>query len=567
MKIYEVRELHQLGHSVEARDILLGSSVGIHDFEASCLLFDIFVELKDVVRAEKWLQVINQKDFENLREKFVRDLRLLILKERKDDIAKSLKDYQHDANYTAEESFIIAKAFSFIGEKDQAHELLRYIQNFPANSQDEDFIHGLAGLILGSKQETIETFEALHINGYQNIKLWLVLSDLYFSNKNYGKCREVLEIIIKHHPGNGEYRIKKARAALRLGDIAATTDELEAFLLQNPENIQVIECLAECYMAANNFQKAGNRLRHVWNNDGLSFKALENYFVCLLKQENTNEALDIAIYALNSPFNHDERHKLLMDCFSLQIAYDPSRHPLLKVNDYIADEVIDFISEEIDSSRLSKFLRNCEHYLNGVSLKTNHSQIYLGPKSNLNCTRQKHIFFNYHFLADRCLSCFKVQLDCYNFHDFLKLLSVFATFEPILSLHRKLMVETRENVPGVYKGIIYVPDIEGAKILRNSLETSLFSSAYKIKVKRGCSEFYEKFPWYESIEAFTADNKFIIEGWAKQENDLESSALPSQINAFIKSSDFLGRSVNDYLVIKKWIEFAKTHKDPFALQF
>ena len=261
MKIYEVRELHQLGHSVEARDILLGSSVGIHDFEASCLLFDIFVELKDVVRAEKWLQVINQKDFENLREKFVRDLRLLILKERKDDIAKSLKDYQHDANYTVEESFIIAKAFSFIGEKDQAHELLRYIQNFPANSQDEDFIHGLAGLILGSKQETIETFEALHINGYQNIKLWLVLSDLYFSNKNYGKCREVLEIIIKHHPGNGEYRIKKARAALRLGDIAATTDELEAFLLQNPENIQVIECLAECYMAANNFQKAENILK------------------------------------------------------------------------------------------------------------------------------------------------------------------------------------------------------------------------------------------------------------------------------------------------------------------
>ena len=124
------------------------------------------------------LQVINQKDFENLREVCKR-FKALILKERKDDIAKSLKDYQHDANYTVEESFIIAKAFSFIGEKDQAHELLRYIQNFPANSQDEDFIHGLAGLILGSKQETIETFEALHINGYQNIKLWLV-SDYIF---------------------------------------------------------------------------------------------------------------------------------------------------------------------------------------------------------------------------------------------------------------------------------------------------------------------------------------------------------------------------------------------------
>jgi hypothetical protein len=129
------------------------------------------------------------------------------------------------------------------------------------------------------------------------------------------------------------------------------------------------------------------------------------------------------------------------------------------------------------------------------------------------------------------------------------------------------MVETRENVTGVYKGIIYLQDLNSAKILRERLEMLLSSFTYKIKIKRGCSEFYEKFPWYNRVETLSADNKSILELWAKQENDLDSSELPNQINAFIKNSDYLGHSINDYLIIKKWIDFAKKHKDPSAMKY
>ena len=63
------------------------------------------------------------------------------------------------------------------------------------------------------------------------------------------------------------------------------------------------------------------------------------------------------------------------------------------------------------------------------------------------------------------------------------------------------MVEFRNQVGGLYKGMIYCSSLEEAKKILEKLRPILQKNLkFKESIKRGCSEFYNLFPEYNIID-------------------------------------------------------------------
>ena len=67
---------------------------------------------------------------------------------------------------------------------------------------------------------------------------------------------------------------------------------------------------------------------------------------------------------------------------------------------------------------------------------------------------------------------------------------------------RKSMIETRNQINGTYKGYIYCNGLDEAKNLTKTVNDEMHKinlNNFKISIKHGCSEFYEAYPKFKSI--------------------------------------------------------------------
>ena len=201
------------------------------------------------------------------------------------------------------------------------------------------------------------------------------------------------------------------------------------------------------------------------------------------------------------------------------------------------------------------------------SLSTPLLQIYRRNNVDLNCSRHMGIFKDKKIIPKFCFGCFKVQVDVASVVDLIRLTGLFYEIEFESDMTRKCLVEVRPNITGTYKGLIYCRGIEQAKRVKKLLDVLVREIDKNViaKIKKGCSEFPLAFPEYGEVGASEDKMMQYPQEWQALEAEFDAERLISpKFDVHSSLKDFC---LSDYLIIQKWIDYAKGIGDPTSELF
>ena len=190
------------------------------------------------------------------------------------------------------------------------------------------------------------------------------------------------------------------------------------------------------------------------------------------------------------------------------------------------------------------------------NLELDISQTYREQKVAPKCGRHKKIFKYESIIPKHCFSCYKIQIEVSNVIELIKLSIIFDKIKLQAGNYRKCMIELRPGIKGDYKGLIFCESIQESELILKNLELILLNNFNKkliCKIKRGCSEYYEKYPDYNRL-----DNKALKynSDWQSLEKKFDEKNLDIIFDK--KPSPTLeGLSLFDALVFRNWLAFAK----------
>ena len=281
-----------------------------------------------------------------------------------------------------------------------------------------------------------------------------------------------------------------------------------------------------------------------------------------------DEAEKSYIKAIELQPNYAEAQNNLVELLTVYISQKETAQPIVKADQEIKainlkkedsgaisnDEVIDLFNK---SSKIIK-----KHNLD---LRTNLSQVYRRNSVHLNCKRHKQIFDEFNVIPKFCFGCYKVQVEPRSVLELVKLFVVFDQIKLSKNNTRKCMIETRPETPGFYKGLIYCSSLEEAYQIADYLEMVMklkIGLGLPLSVKRGCSEYSIAFPNYKEINKSGPQLMNYNEDWKLVENHYDSlNSIQSKKLIMPSLSCF---SLNDVLIIRNWIDYAKGIGDPSA---
>ncbi len=195
-----------------------------------------------------------------------------------------------------------------------------------------------------------------------------------------------------------------------------------------------------------------------------------------------------------------------------------------------------------------------------LDLEVSFSQIYKKNEVNLNCKRHKLIFNEHKIIPEFCFGCYKVQVELDSIIELIKLFLVFNQLKLKNNNTRKSIIETRPNILGFYKGLIYCLDLTEAldiskKLnvhIQNNIKNDLMS-----KVKRGCSEYPLEFPQYKEIRTSGDQPMNYNENWRIIEKETDQGNK----NWGKCSKSIEGFNLNDFLIMRNWVAYAQKIRD------
>ena len=189
-----------------------------------------------------------------------------------------------------------------------------------------------------------------------------------------------------------------------------------------------------------------------------------------------------------------------------------------------------------------------------LNLVTPFSQIYKKNEKNLNCKRHMLIFNEHKIIPEFCFECYKVQVEVNSVIELIKLFLVFNSFK--CQNTRKCMVETRKDVSGFYKGLIYCSGLKEALKISEEINTEIkknIRTDLKSIIKRGCSEYALEFPEYKAISLSGNQPMDYIKDWSKIEKEFDKNNFE-----WGKSTPNIeGFNLNNFLVMRNWLAYAK----------
>ena len=202
-----------------------------------------------------------------------------------------------------------------------------------------------------------------------------------------------------------------------------------------------------------------------------------------------------------------------------------------------------------------------------ADLGTELLQIYRQNTVDLNCRRHMKIFKEKEIIPKFCFGCYKVQVEVATVLELIRLSAIFYEIEFEIDMTRKCLVEVRPNISGSYKGLIYCSGIDQANSVREQLDAHLrdINKNLLVTIKRGCSEFPLAFPKYGEIATSEEKAMQYPQEWHALETrfDTENLILPkAYVNPSLKEF-----CLSDYLIIQKWIDYAKGIGDPTSELF
>ena len=283
------------------------------------------------------------------------------------------------------------------------------------------------------------------------------------------------------------------------------------------------------------------------------------------KLEEAIEAYDRAL-AIKPDYAHAKH--ILLETLKIYSPKNKYRNALVHIDNKIKLVHNKYVLPKIDhelaahTSSLLNELQNADTNLSTISL-----QIYKRNNVDLNCKRHVEIFNKKEIIPKFCFGCYKVQVDVLTVLDLIRLAALFYKIEFESDLTRKCLVEVRPNIPGSYKGLIYCRGIDQAHSVKKQLNIHLrdLNKNLVAKIKKGCSEFPLAFPKYGEVAAREEEMMQYPQEWQALENEFDAKTLMSP-DIYVNSSlkEFC---LSDYLIIHKWIDYAKGIGDPTSKLF
>ena len=252
--------------------------------------------------------------------------------------------------------------------------------------------------------------------------------------------------------------------------------------------------------------------------------------------------------------------------------YGPQKevsYPTVKVDQKIKEIDLKDIKEKtsgvISDSKIIQIFCKSSSIIkrHNLELGTDLSQVYRRNSVDLNCKRHKSVFAKFSVIPKFCFGCYKVQVEPRSILELIKLFVVFDQIKLVENNTRKCMIETRPEISGFYKGLIYCSSLEESYEISDLLGVVIkenIGPGLVVAVKRGCSEYAISFPDYKEINKSGPQLMNYNKNWKLIEGNHDSINLIKP-NRNIRPS-LSGLNLNDVLIIRNWIDYAKGIGDP-----
>ncbi|MDC3102149.1 tetratricopeptide repeat protein [Candidatus Pelagibacter sp.] len=308
--------------------------------------------------------------------------------------------------------------------------------------------------------------------------------------------------------------------------------------------------------AIENFKKVietNSQYLNAYNNLGLVYSSLGHY----------KEAIDSFIKTLELDKNNSVAIKGLIYLLTYYSANNA--HPLIVANNHLKQIQKQFkFNDLLKIKNLSYILKETYKIMKKYNNEFENfqfieTQSYRRNTLDLNCGRHHKVFENSNIIPKFCFNCFKIQIEPENVIELIKLFFIFDSLELPKNNQRKCMVELRNDVSGLYKGIIYCSNVEEAKNILEDITPILnLNLKYKVSIKRGCSEFYKSFSNFNIVDKKNINFMNYPEKWEKIE---QKAKIRKNYNTIKINNTVSGMSISDFLVINQWLNYAKKIDD------
>ena len=290
-------------------------------------------------------------------------------------------------------------------------------------------------------------------------------------------------------------------------------------------------------------------------------EAIYNLGSTLNELGRLQEAMNNYIKAIELDPHLPGIHQSLIELLTCYASQEKDSHPMVKIDQEIKkinlkEKTLGIISDDKIIQLFSKSSSIIKEQ--GLKIRTNLSEVYRRNSIDLNCKRHLTIFNKFNVIPKFCFGCYKVQVEPRSILELIKLLVIFDQIKLVENNTRKCMIETRAEISGFYKGLIYCSSIEEAYQIADYLETIIKENirpGLHVVIKRGCSEYAISFPNYKAINKSGPQLMNYNEDWKSIEEDYDS--LNSIKSSRIITPSLSGLNLQDVLIIRNWIDYAK----------
>jgi len=353
------------------------------------------------------------------------------------------------------------------------------------------------------------------------------------------------------------------------GDLEAAIASYQQALKINPDSAEAYYNMGAALKDKGDLKAAINSYKQAVKIKPDYAEAFNNMGNALQDQGDLETAIDCFKQALKiKPDSAEACANILASLTYCTAIQGVSHNNIVKINQDIRNiDIRDNTSNIISDGQIVNLLSKSLDYISsyGLEFRTELSQTYRRNSVDLNCKRHMSIFNEHHIIPEFCFGCYKVQVEPRSIIDLIKLYVVFDQLELNENNTRKCMVELRPEIPGFYKGLIYCSGLKQANQIAGYLNRVVkknIGSGLSAKVKRGCSEYPVSFPDYKEINNSGPQLMNYTEDW-KVIEDSHDRKKPMKAKENLKPS-LSGLNLNDVLIIRKWLDYARGIGDSSA---
>ena len=387
------------------------------------------------------------------------------------------------------------------------------------------------------------------------------LGNAYIKLKKMEHAIQSFEKAIKINPNYFEAYSNLGSALLKLKKYKDAIVKFEEAIKIKPDFSEAIYGKAYSLMRDKNFQDAIIFFKKFIELNPQSANAYNALGSCLISLSMFEESLNYLTKALNIQPDHKDALENLMNLLKF---YQPKKNysnQMIIINEKIRSNDFKFNSKlHIQDENIISYYNKIYEILkkNLPFNNFNEEQIFRRNRLILNCRRHFKVFNTYNIIPEYCFGCYKIQINLKNVLELFKLYFIFDNLKLDGNNIRKTMIETRPKIAGTYKGLIYCSGLNEAKkvldivypIVRSNIDKKII-----LFIKRGCTEFNLLYPNFEKIDQSVKYKS----DWKDKEIEIDKHYSFDEDTSFKNSIS--GMNINDALIMKNWLSYAKKIDD------